>query len=79
MRSINAQDPKGGTRRFPSKVGLLVEVIGLKATLRFEPGRGWEVPINILSNQRIREALGWRPMVSLRDGLVEMYKALKSE
>lgn len=58
----------------------LIEIIervgGRKADVRFEPRRGMDVPANILRNQRIRQATGWRVQTALEDGIREVYRSM---
>lgn len=50
-------------------IEILGEIIGKKPQLAFKPPRGFDVPANILSSHRLREATGWRPRTRLREGI----------
>lgn len=48
---------------------LLEELLGRPVSRRYAAARSTDVPINILDVSRAENHLGWRPVVSLRDGL----------
>ena len=47
-------------------------VTGKSVERRFQPTRGFDVPVNVLSINRIREHLGWWPKTGFLDGLARM-------
>jgi UDP-glucose 4-epimerase len=51
-------------------VGLLEDVLNTRITRRFLAPRSMDVHENVLSNRLAALELGWKPKVSLRDGLV---------
>jgi GDP-L-fucose synthase len=53
--------------------GLLANVVGYRGEFRFDTSRPDGMPRKLLDSGRIR-ALGWRPKVTLRDGLRRTYK-----
>ena len=48
------------------------EVTSRKATPIFLPGRPFDVPINVLANERAKHALQWEPKVDFRTGIARM-------
>lgn len=50
-------------------IEMLGEIFGKRPQLTFKPLRGFDVPVNILSSQRLREETGWHPRTSLREGI----------
>lgn len=51
---------------------------GLTPQIQVRPGRGCDVPANVLAIDRIRAELGWRPEVTLADGLARTWRWTKS-
>ena len=43
-----------------------------------KPVRGFDVPVNVLDSSRLHRATGWRPSVSLGEGVARTLKWLKS-
>lgn len=54
-------------------------IIGSKAKITYLPGRGLDVPENVLDIRRAFEDFGWRPQVSIRDGISKLIKDLKNK
>ena len=52
---------------------LMAEVVGYKGELRFNPAYPDGTPRKLLDTSRIN-ALGWKPRIALKAGLVEMYR-----
>ena len=50
-------------------VDMLAEIFGRRPQTIFKPSRGFDVPVNILSSQRLRDETGWAPRVGLREGI----------
>jgi len=48
---------------------LIEKVLGKPVELRNLPGRPFDIPVSILSNQLAREELKWTPATSMHDGL----------
>lgn len=47
-------------------------VTGKRIERRFMPGRGFDVPVNVLSITRAKRELGWSPKTLFQDGLARM-------
>jgi UDP-glucose 4-epimerase len=50
-------------------VEILTEMIGKKPQIIYKPPRGFDVPVNVLSSQKLRKETGWRPRITLREGI----------
>jgi UDP-glucose 4-epimerase len=50
------------------------EVVGKRARVEFAPARGFDAPRIVLDTRLARQELGWKPAVSLADGLVATWK-----
>jgi UDP-glucose 4-epimerase len=50
-------------------VGLLEDSFGRKIEKRYLPGRPFDVPISVLSNELAKRNLGWVPKVGLKEGI----------
>jgi len=48
---------------------------GIRVQTRVLPARRFDVEVNILDSTKLGEAAGWRPNISLEDGLEEVWKA----
>jgi UDP-glucose 4-epimerase len=44
-------------------------VLGKRPSVRFTPARSFDVPYNVLDCARLREATGWKPRLSLHEGI----------
>jgi UDP-glucose 4-epimerase len=44
-------------------------ITGRRAIREYQPARGFDVPVSILSIERARQVLGWTPIVSFDEGL----------
>ncbi|MCD6040999.1 MAG: NAD-dependent epimerase [Burkholderiales bacterium] len=49
------------------------KIVGRTLEVRYAPGRGFDVPANVLDATAAREQLGWRPSTSLPEGLRRTY------
>ena len=73
-----------GTGRGSSNLDVLeiIEPLAARAGLRVRtkvlPLRKFDVPANCLDSERLRSISGWRPVVSLEDGIARMWQALLS-
>lgn len=47
------------------------KLLGRPVARSYEPGRKFDVPVNVLDITRARELLGWQPEISFHDGLVQ--------
>jgi UDP-glucose 4-epimerase len=50
-------------------LGRMEALTGLKARVEAAPGNPFDVPASVLDASRAREQLGWRPAISLEEGL----------
>lgn len=50
-------------------IGILENVMGERIARRYLPGRPFDVPVSVLSNDLAHEVFGWTPSVSMRDGI----------
>ena len=57
-------------------LGAVESVTGTRATVRYTPGRKFDVPVSILDITRAQAELGWQPAISLADGLRLTYSAI---
>lgn len=58
---------------------LLEEVLDRKITRRYLPGRPFDVSVSVLSNALAAQEIGWKPQVSLKDGLIRTAAWLREE
>jgi len=49
------------------------ELYGKSVRLRFLPKREFDVPVSILSHQKLSEYTGWSPKISFEDGISSMW------
>lgn len=57
---------------------LLEEVLDTKIVRYYLPGRSFDVPISVLNNTFAAQELGWKPQVSLKDGLTRIAAWMKN-
>lgn len=50
-------------------IGILENVLDKRIDRRYLPGRPFDVPISVLSNNLAQEVFGWRPSISMPDGI----------
>ena len=50
-------------------IALAEEALGRKVSLRHVPAHAWDVHDSLLDNSKIQRAIGWRPVVSLAEGI----------
>lgn len=60
-------------------IGMLEDVIGKPVEVRYLPGRPFDVPVSVLSNDLARGELEWAPSVSMRDGIARTAEWMKRE
>jgi UDP-glucose 4-epimerase len=58
---------------------LLERVLGRELVINYRPGRPFDVPVSILSNALAQDELGWKPQVTLMDGLVKTADWMRKE
>jgi UDP-glucose 4-epimerase len=55
-------------------IGRVEEVVGKRARVEYAPARGFDAPRIVLDTRLAGQELGWKPAVSLADGLVATWK-----
>lgn len=60
-------------------VAIMKEVTGKRPDIRFRPVRALDVPVNCLDISLAQQELGWKPVVSLKDGIARSWKWLQQE
>ncbi len=55
---------------------LIKEVTGEEVEVRYEQGRPFDVPVNILDIEQAKKELGWQPKISLKDGILKAWQHL---
>lgn len=60
-------------------IGMLEEVLGKPVERHYLPGRPFDVPVSVLSNNLAREELQWTPKVSMREGIQRTVHWMKQE
>jgi UDP-glucose 4-epimerase len=58
-------------------VDMLEDVIGSALEVRYLPGRLFDVPISVLSNDLARAELKWTPSITIRDGIARTAEWMK--
>ena len=48
---------------------MIGNISGKKVEIKFLSGRGFDVPVNVLSSERLKDETGWVPKVSLEEGI----------
>lgn len=60
-------------------IAMLEDVFGKSIERRYHPGRPFDVPVSVLSNELAREELKWAPFTSIRDGIAHTAKWMERE
>jgi UDP-glucose 4-epimerase len=60
-------------------VDMLEDVLGKPVERRYLPGRPFDVPVSVLSNDLARDELEWAPSISMRCGIVRVAEWMKRE
>jgi UDP-glucose 4-epimerase len=60
-------------------IEMLESVLGKSIERSIFPGRLFDVPVSVLSNDLACRELGWAPLISMREGLIRTVKWIKSE
>jgi UDP-glucose 4-epimerase len=60
-------------------LGMLENALGKPIERRYLPGRPFDVPVNVLSNNLAREELNWAPVISMQDGIARTAKWMAGE
>jgi len=56
-------------------VTIIGRALGRQPAVQYAPPRGLDVETNVLDSTRLREATGWRPSVTLPEGILGMLRA----
>jgi UDP-glucose 4-epimerase len=59
--------------------GMIEKVLGKSIECRYLPGRPFDVPVNVLSNDLARIELKWAPSISMHDGIAHTAEWIKKE
>lgn len=65
----------GQGRSVKEILALVENVVGRKLVIQYEPSRGFDVPVNILDTTKLHGATGWKPELSLPDGIRKVWEA----
>jgi UDP-glucose 4-epimerase len=60
-------------------LSVLQRDIGRKANVVYKPPRGFDVPVNVLDFARLQRETGWRPRVSLPEGVARVVRWLRDK
>jgi UDP-glucose 4-epimerase len=66
----------GHGRSVDDIIALVGRIVGREIRVRREAARAIDVPANVLDPSRAAAVLGWRPLVSLEDGIARQWRAL---
>lgn len=58
-------------------IGMLEDVLGKPIERRYLPGRSFDVPVSVLSNDLARGELEWAPLISMREGIARTAEWMK--
>ena len=53
---------------------LINKITGKKLKIKYLPGRGFDLPYNILNINKAKKLYGWRPKIGLEDGIKKIAK-----
>jgi UDP-glucose 4-epimerase len=59
-------------------VAIMRDKIKIPITVDYKPSRGFDLPLNILDNSRLRRATEWAPKMNLEEGICCVYDWLKT-
>lgn len=60
-------------------IDMLEDVLGKPIERQYLPGRQFDVPVSVLSNDLARKELEWAPSISMRNGIARTVKWMKLE
>jgi UDP-glucose 4-epimerase len=60
-------------------IGMLEDTLGKPIERNYLPGRPFDVPVSVLSNDLAREELKWAPGISMQDGIARTSKWMADE
>jgi UDP-glucose 4-epimerase len=66
----------GRGRSVDDIIALVGGIVGRRIRVRRDAARAVDVPANVLDSSRAAAVLGWRPVVSLEDGIARQWRAL---
>jgi UDP-glucose 4-epimerase len=52
------------------------KIAGLKVRINLMPPRSLDVPLNVLDTTRLESVSGWRPEISIEDGILRMWNSM---
>lgn len=55
------------------------EVTGKDLNVSYQPGRGFDVPVNVLDVTRAEKELGWAPQTNLQTGIAQTWQWIQQE
>lgn len=50
-------------------IAQLTSLLGRKVNVTYRPGRGFDVPVNVLANKLACTELNWAPKIGMNEGL----------
>lgn len=62
-----------------SLMSMIEDVSGEPVARNYKPGRSFDVPVSVLSNELARAELGWTPKVSMKEGISRTFEWAKNE
>lgn len=62
-----------------SLLEMIEEVSGEQVSRTYKPGRSFDVPVSVLSNDLARKELGWSPKVEMKEGVFRTFEWAKKE
>jgi UDP-glucose 4-epimerase len=60
-------------------IEIFEEILPKKPQTIFKPSRGFDVPSNVLSSERLRTQTGWIPQTTLKEGIHRYYRWLQRD
>jgi UDP-glucose 4-epimerase len=60
-------------------IGILENMLDRPVDVRYMPGRPFDVPVSVLSNDLAGAELGWAPTISMQDGIARTAQWMKRE
>jgi len=60
-------------------IGMLEDMLGKQIKRNYLPGRPFDVPVSVLSNDLARKELKWEPRIMMRDGIARTAKWMEGE
>lgn len=60
-------------------IGMLEDVLGKRLLRNYLPGRPFDVPVSVLSNNLAREELQWEPRTAMQEGIIRTAKWMEHD